>query len=29
MRRADHNHEIEKVGAQLRRMMPWIDSKEV
>ena len=29
MRRADHNHEIEKVGAELRRMMSWIDSKEV
>lgn len=29
MRRKDHNHELEKVGAELRRMMTWIDSKEV
>ncbi|MAG94309.1 MAG: ketol-acid reductoisomerase [Planctomycetaceae bacterium] len=29
MRRADHNSAIEKVGKDLRRMMTWIDSKEV
>jgi ketol-acid reductoisomerase len=23
MRQADRNHEIERVGAQLRAMMPW------
>lgn len=28
-RRADRDHEVEKVGAELRRMMSWIDSKEV
>jgi ketol-acid reductoisomerase len=27
MRRADHNHLIEKVGKELRGMMPWIDAK--
>jgi ketol-acid reductoisomerase len=26
-RRADHNHLIEKVGKELRGMMPWIDAK--
>ena len=29
LRRAERNHEIEKVGAELRRMMTWIDAKEV
>jgi len=29
MRRRDQNLPIEKVGLQLRRMMPWIDAKEV
>ena len=29
VRRQDRNHPIEKVGAELRRMMTWIDSKEV
>ncbi len=29
MRQADHDHAIEKVGKDLRRLMPWIDSKEV
>ncbi len=28
-RRRERNHEIEQVGRQLRRMMSWIDSKEV
>ena len=28
-RRRDRDHEIEKVGKELRRMMTWIDSKEV
>ena len=28
-RRRERTHEIEKVGLQLRRMMSWIDSKEV
>ena len=28
-RRNDRNHPIEQVGLELRRMMPWIDSKEV
>jgi len=28
-RRRDRNHLIEQVGLQLRRMMTWIDSKEV
>jgi len=28
-RRQEHNHQIEKVGKDLRRMMSWIDSKEV
>jgi ketol-acid reductoisomerase len=23
LRKADHNHEIERVGAELRAMMPW------
>ena len=29
MRKRDRNHEIEKVGKELRRMMSWIDSKDV
>ena len=29
MRKRDRNHELEKVGLELRRMMTWIDSKEV
>ncbi|MBN1488870.1 MAG: ketol-acid reductoisomerase [Phycisphaerae bacterium] len=29
LEQADHDHQIEKVGLQLRRMMKWIDSKEV
>ncbi len=29
MRRRDRNHLIEQVGLDLRRMMSWIDSKEV
>ena len=29
MRRKDHDHSIEKVGLQLRRLMSWIDAKEV
>jgi ketol-acid reductoisomerase len=29
MRRLDRSHEIEKVGARLRSLMTWIDSKEV
>ena len=29
MRRLDRTHEIEKVGARLRSLMTWIDSKEV
>ncbi len=28
-RRLDHDHEIELVGRRLRKMMSWIDSKEV
>ncbi len=28
-RRRDHDHPIEKVGRELRRMMTWIDSREV
>ncbi|MFQ5732185.1 MAG: ketol-acid reductoisomerase [Planctomycetaceae bacterium] len=28
-RRRDHDHPLEQVGLQLRRMMTWIDSKEV
>ncbi|MEZ6047622.1 MAG: ketol-acid reductoisomerase [Planctomycetaceae bacterium] len=28
-RRAERSHEIEEVGKKLRRMMTWIDSKEV
>ncbi|MDA1016210.1 MAG: ketol-acid reductoisomerase [Planctomycetota bacterium] len=27
MRRADHEHELEKVGKELRSMMSWIDAK--
>jgi len=26
---ADHDHQIEVVGRELRRLMPWIDEKEV
>jgi len=29
MRRAERNHPIEDVGRRLRRLMPWIKSKEV
>ncbi len=29
MRKRDHNHQLEQVGRELRRMMTWIDSKEV
>ena len=29
MRRQDHDHQLEQVGKDLRRMMTWIDSKEV
>jgi ketol-acid reductoisomerase len=29
MRKRDRNHAIERVGKDLRRMMSWIDSKEV
>ena len=29
LRRRERNHEIERVGKQLRSMMPWIDAKEV
>jgi len=29
MRRAERNHPIEEVGRRLRRLMPWIKSKEV
>ncbi len=29
LHKADHEHLIEKVGAKLRKMMSWIDSKEV
>lgn len=29
MEQADHDHQIEVVGRKLRRMMKWIDSKEV
>ncbi|MGB0741397.1 MAG: ketol-acid reductoisomerase, partial [Planctomycetaceae bacterium] len=28
-RRRERTHEIENVGRQLRRMMSWIDSREV
>ena len=28
-RRLERNHELEKVGLKLRRLMSWIDSKEV
>ena len=28
-RRSQRNHPIEKIGLELRRMMTWIDSKEV
>jgi ketol-acid reductoisomerase len=28
-RRRDRNHLVEKVGKELRSMMPWIDAKEV
>jgi ketol-acid reductoisomerase len=29
MRRRERNHEIEEVGRRLRRLMPWINAKEV
>ena len=29
MRRAERSHPIEAVGRRLRRLMPWIKSKEV
>jgi len=29
MRRREKNHPIEEVGRRLRRLMPWIDSKEI
>ncbi len=29
MRRINREHKIEEVGRQLRKLMPWIDSKEV
>ena len=29
LHKADHEHTIEKVGKKLRKMMSWIDSKEV
>jgi hypothetical protein len=29
MRRRDQNLPLEEVGKQLRRLMTWIDSKEV
>jgi len=29
LRRRDREHEVEKVGKQLRRLMSWIDAKEV
>jgi len=29
LRRLEREHEIEQVGRQLRRLMPWIDAKEV
>ena len=29
LRRKDREHQIEAVGAQLRKLMPWIDAKEV
>jgi ketol-acid reductoisomerase len=29
IRRSERNHQIEEVGRELRRMMTWIDSKEV
>ena len=29
LQKADHEHLIEKTGAKLRKMMSWIDSKEV
>ena len=28
-RRRERNHELEKVGLRLRKLMSWIDSKEV
>jgi ketol-acid reductoisomerase len=29
MRKRDRNHQLEVVGKQLRKMMPWINAKEV
>jgi ketol-acid reductoisomerase len=29
MRKTDHDHEVEVVGRKLRKLMSWIDSKEV
>ncbi|MFP6694242.1 MAG: ketol-acid reductoisomerase [Pirellulales bacterium] len=29
LREQDHEHPVEQVGKELRRLMPWIDSKEV
>ena len=29
LRGQDHEHPVEQVGKELRRLMPWIDSKEV
>jgi ketol-acid reductoisomerase len=29
MRKQEKNHLIERVGRELRRMMPWLDPKEV
>ena len=28
-RDADHNHPVEKIGKELRRMMPWLKPVEV
>ena len=28
-RRRDHDHELEQVGRRLRKLMTWIDAKEV
>ena len=29
MRKADHDHGVEQVGRELRKLMSWIDEKEV
>jgi ketol-acid reductoisomerase len=29
LRRKERNHPIEEVGRRLRRLMPWIDAKEM